>query len=196
MLDPRMAHSCGYWRRAATLAQAQENSSNWCAASCGSEPGMRVLDIGCGWGSFMGYAAGTPRRALHRRHRVGRQAAYAETTLRGSPAANSACRTTANCRRTRSAARSSAWSASACSNTSAGATTASSCACCARCLADDGLALLHTIGKRRRDTTIDPWIDKYVFPNGDLPSMGQIGDAIDDVLVAEGRASAPTTTAR
>jgi cyclopropane-fatty-acyl-phospholipid synthase len=54
-----------------------------------------------------------------------------------------------------------------------------------RCLADDGLALLHTIGKRRRDTAIDPWIDKYIFPNGDLPSMGQIGDAIDDVLVAE-----------
>ena len=54
-----------------------------------------------------------------------------------------------------------------------------------RCLEDDGLFLLHTIGKNKRHSTCDPWIDKYIFPNGDLPSIGQIGDAMDDLFVAE-----------
>lgn len=54
-----------------------------------------------------------------------------------------------------------------------------------RCLKPDGLMLLHTIGKNKRNSTTDPWIDKYIFPNGDLPSIGQIGDAMDGVFVAE-----------
>lgn len=55
----------------------------------------------------------------------------------------------------------------------------------ARCLVDDGLFLLHTIGKNKRSTHPDPWLDKYIFPNGDLPSVGQIGDAIDGLFVVE-----------
>jgi cyclopropane-fatty-acyl-phospholipid synthase len=54
-----------------------------------------------------------------------------------------------------------------------------------RCLRDDGLFLLHTIGKNQRRNTPDPWIDKYIFPNGDLPSIGQIGDAVDGLFVVE-----------
>lgn len=55
----------------------------------------------------------------------------------------------------------------------------------ARCLDDEGLLLLHTIGKNRRRDVPDRWIDKYIFPNGDLPSIGQIGDAADGLLVVE-----------
>jgi cyclopropane-fatty-acyl-phospholipid synthase len=54
-----------------------------------------------------------------------------------------------------------------------------------RCLAKDGLFLLHTIGKNERGAPSDPWIEKYIFPNGEVPSIGQIGDAIDGLLVAE-----------
>lgn len=54
-----------------------------------------------------------------------------------------------------------------------------------RCLKDDGLFLLHTIGKNKRAGTPDPWIDKYIFPNGDLPSLGQISDSLDGLFVAE-----------
>jgi cyclopropane-fatty-acyl-phospholipid synthase len=145
---------------------------------------MRVLDIGCGWGSFMGYAA-----EKHGVRCIGvtvskEQVAFAEERYAGLPLefrlqdyrelspdtlGGTVDRVVSigmfehvgrrNHRAFMRVVR--------------------------RCLADDGLALLHTIGKRRRDSTIDPWIDKYVFPNGDLPSMGQIGDAIDDVLVAE-----------
>ena len=54
-----------------------------------------------------------------------------------------------------------------------------------RALVPDGLALLHTIGKNTRRGVTDPWIDRYIFPNGELPSIGQIGDAVDDVFVVE-----------
>jgi len=54
-----------------------------------------------------------------------------------------------------------------------------------RCLRDDGLFLLHTIGKNRRYAGADPWINKYIFPNGELPSIGQIGDSVDNLFVVE-----------
>ncbi|MBW5466184.1 cyclopropane-fatty-acyl-phospholipid synthase, partial [Pseudomonas aeruginosa] len=39
--------------------------------------------------------------------------------------------------------------------------------------------------KNNRHSTPDRWIDKYIFPNGDLPSIGQIGDAVDGLFVVE-----------
>jgi cyclopropane-fatty-acyl-phospholipid synthase len=54
-----------------------------------------------------------------------------------------------------------------------------------RCLADDGVLLLHTIGKNERGGVTDPWIDKYIFPNAELPSIGHIGDATDGLFVTE-----------
>ena len=44
---------------------------------------------------------------------------------------------------------------------------------------DDGLFMLHTIGQHYTTDTIEPWIDKYIFPGGVIPSMAQIGKAID-----------------
>lgn len=54
-----------------------------------------------------------------------------------------------------------------------------------RCLTDDGIFLLHTIGKNERGNSSDPWIEKHIFPNGEVPSIGQIGDAIGGLFVAE-----------
>ena len=54
-----------------------------------------------------------------------------------------------------------------------------------RCLADEGLFLLHTIGKNERSGTSDPWIDKYIFPNGEIPAIGHIADAADGIFVTE-----------
>ena len=45
--------------------------------------------------------------------------------------------------------------------------------------------LLHSIGKNLRDSVPDRWIDRHVFPNGDLPSIGQVGDALDGLFVCE-----------
>jgi cyclopropane-fatty-acyl-phospholipid synthase len=54
-----------------------------------------------------------------------------------------------------------------------------------RCLADDGLFLLHTIGGNRSATSIDPWTHKYIFPNGLLPSVAQLGQATEGLFVME-----------
>ncbi len=54
-----------------------------------------------------------------------------------------------------------------------------------RCLKDNGLFLLHTIGSNTTSFSCDPWLDKYIFPNGMLPSIKQIGAAIEGLFVME-----------
>ncbi|MCZ6852812.1 MAG: class I SAM-dependent methyltransferase, partial [Gammaproteobacteria bacterium] len=57
MLGERMVYSCAYWRNAATLDEAQEHKLELVCRKLELKPGMKVLDIGCGWGSFAKYAA-------------------------------------------------------------------------------------------------------------------------------------------
>jgi cyclopropane-fatty-acyl-phospholipid synthase len=57
--------------------------------------------------------------------------------------------------------------------------------CARRALDRDGLFLLHTIWENQRHPTIDPWQDKYIFPNGDLPSIGEITTAVEGLFVVE-----------
>ena len=57
MLDSRMTYTCGYWRNAADLEQAQASKLDLVCRKIGLQPGDRVLDIGCGWGSFAEFAA-------------------------------------------------------------------------------------------------------------------------------------------
>jgi len=57
MLDKRMVYTCGYWKKAKTLDQAQEDKLDLVCKKMKLKPGMKVLDIGCGWGSFAKYAA-------------------------------------------------------------------------------------------------------------------------------------------
>ena len=54
-----------------------------------------------------------------------------------------------------------------------------------RCLKDYGLFLLHTIGNIKSAKSIDPWTHKYIFPNGMLPSVAQIGKAVENLFVIE-----------
>jgi cyclopropane-fatty-acyl-phospholipid synthase len=54
-----------------------------------------------------------------------------------------------------------------------------------RCLKEDGLFLLHTIGTNKTEETLDLWTEKYIFPNGMLPSIPKLGNAIENLFVME-----------
>jgi cyclopropane-fatty-acyl-phospholipid synthase len=54
-----------------------------------------------------------------------------------------------------------------------------------RCLAADGISLLHTITGNAPTSAIDPWVRRYVFPGAILPTLGQIASAAEGLFVLE-----------
>ncbi|MFW5906659.1 MAG: class I SAM-dependent methyltransferase, partial [Desulfobia sp.] len=57
MLDKRLMYSCGYWKDTASLEEAQKAKIDLIARKLDIKPGMKVLDIGCGWGGAARYIA-------------------------------------------------------------------------------------------------------------------------------------------
>lgn len=180
MLGKRRIYSCAYWKGTASLDQAQLAKLELSCRKLDLKPGMSLLDIGCGWGSLAQYAA-----EKHRVRVVGitvskSQFAYAKRHL---PAKNVEIRLQdyrdlppekfdrivsigmfehvgyKNYDRFMEVA--------------------------ADRLKDDGLFLLHTIGGNRSTTRIDPWVQRYIFPNAMLPSIAQIGAAAEQRFIME-----------
>jgi len=179
MLDSRMTYTCGYWANATNLEQAQEAKLDLVCRKLKLKPGMRVLDIGCGWGSFMAYAAEnygveavgvsiSKQQVAWAKHRYSHLPL--EFRLQDYREMDGQFDAIASIGMFEHVGR---------KNFRAYIQTAH------RCLRNDGLFLLHTIGKNVRRSAPDPWIDKYIFPNGDLPSIGQIGDALENLFVTE-----------
>ncbi|MFY2087845.1 cyclopropane fatty acyl phospholipid synthase [Achromobacter xylosoxidans] len=179
MLDPRMTYTCAYWDGANDLATAQEQKLDLICKKLDLRPGMRLLDIGCGWGSLMGFAAEhygvqcvgvtvSKEQAQWARH------AYAglplEFRLQDYRTINERFDRIASVGMFEHVGRKNLRTFMEVAH---------------RCLHVDGLFLLHTIGKNQTDTTPDPWIDKYIFPNGDLPSIAQVGSASEGLFVTE-----------
>jgi cyclopropane-fatty-acyl-phospholipid synthase len=54
-----------------------------------------------------------------------------------------------------------------------------------RCLKENGIAFIHTIGNNTSTTYANRWTNKYIFPNGMLPSIAQITQAMEDLFVME-----------
>ncbi|MFC5577743.1 cyclopropane fatty acyl phospholipid synthase [Lysobacter niabensis] len=179
MLGKRLVYSCGYWREARTLDQAQEAKLDLVCRKLGLQPGMRVLDIGCGWGEALKFAA--------ERYGVSgvgvtvsrEQAALAQQLCAGLPVDIRVQDYreldekfdrifsigmfehvgVKNYRRYFEVARA--------------------------CLPDDGLFLLHSIGNNISQHHTDPWIARYIFPNSMLPSAAQIARAVEELFVIE-----------
>lgn len=179
MLDPRMTYTCGYWKNAEDLAQAQEAKLDLICRKLGLKPGMRVLDIGCGWGSFMGYAAEHYGVECIGVTISQEQTAWAQQQYAGLPLSFRLQDYRTIDERFDRIVSIGMFEHVGRKNYRTFMQVAH------RCLKDEGLFLLHTIGKNRRRNTPDAWLDKYIFPNGDLPSIGQIGDALDGLFVTE-----------
>jgi cyclopropane-fatty-acyl-phospholipid synthase len=180
MLDKRMMYSCGYWATAETLDQAQLDKLDLIAAKLGLEPGMRVLDIGCGWGGAAKHFA-----AEYGCEVVGvtvsvEQAELARATVAGLPVE---IRVTDY--RTLDEQFDRVYSIGMFEHVGH-KNYRTYMEVVRRCLnAPDALHLLHTIGRLTSTTRIDPWIAKYIFPNSMLPSAALIARSHEKLLVLE-----------
>ncbi|HYR25261.1 MAG TPA: cyclopropane fatty acyl phospholipid synthase [Aquabacterium sp.] len=183
MLDSYMAYSCGYWAQADTLEAAQQAKLALICEKLQLKPGMRLLDIGCGWGSLMRYAA-----EHHGVQCVGltisrEQAAWGEARTQDLPVRFELVDYRAfnpqGSERFDRIASVGMFEHVGHKNYRAYFEMAH------RSLRSDGLMLLHTIGKNHHGTGVDPWIERYIFPNGAVPAVSELGAAAEVDFVIE-----------
>ncbi len=181
MLDRRLTYTCGYWREADCLDAAQEAKLDLVCRKLGLREGQRVLDIGCGWGSFAQFAAerygarvlgitiSKEQVALGRQRCAGLPVELRLQDYRELDEPEGFDHIVSlgmfehvgykNYRTFMEIAH--------------------------RLLKDDGLLLLHTIGGNWSVHDTDPWMKTYIFPNSMLPSIKQIAGAIERLFVME-----------
>jgi cyclopropane-fatty-acyl-phospholipid synthase len=178
--DKRLTGSCAYWKGAVTLDQAQENKLDLICRKVGLRPGHTVFDIGCGWGSFIGFAAEKYGAQCTGVTVSREQVAYVKARYAESPVEPLLM----DYRAYRGPKVDRVISVGMFEHVgSKNYRTYFECA--RRQLKDDGIFLLHTIWENERHPVIDAWQDKYIFPNGDLPSLGEITSAVEGLFVVE-----------
>lgn len=181
MLDRHMCYSCGYWKGAADLEQAQANKLDLLCRKLALQPGEHVLDIGCGWGSFAYYAASHYGVRVTGVTVSRQQQALAQERCRHLPV-------DIRLQDYREIEGQFDKIVSIGMFEHVGPKNYPAYfAVAQRALKRGGLFALHTIGNDRTLGATDPWIERYIFPNGKIPSMAEISSAceahflIDDV---------------
>jgi len=179
MLDKRMVYTCGYWKDATDLDSAQEAKLDLVCKKIGLKAGDRVLDIGCGWGSFAKFAAEKYGASVvgitvsREQLALGKKACesldvelryqdYRDVNEKFDHIVSLGMFEHVGYKNYRSYME-----------------------VAERCLKDDGLFLLHTIGTTQSVMSTDPWIEKYIFPNSMLPSLAQITKSVEKLFVVE-----------
>ena len=179
MLDPHMIYSCGYWEAAKDLAEAQEHKLKMICEKLDLRPGERLLEIGCGWGGLAAYAArhynvevlGITISQEQQRLAQSRCAGlpvqielmdYRELNGQFDKIVSVGMFEHVGDRNYRGYFKQAY-----------------------QLLKDDGLFLLHSIGSNITTHATDPWINKYIFPNGKIPSPIEIAKNIDQLFLIE-----------
>ncbi len=179
MLDKNMVYTCGYWKDVDNLDDAQIAKYDLACKKIGLKKGDRVLDIGCGWGSFAKFVAKRYGAEVvgitisKEQVRLGKETCAGlpvEIRLQDYRDVNETFDHIVsfgmfehvgykNYREYMEVVH--------------------------RCLNEDGFFLLHTIGGNRSVYGTDPWIEKYIFKNSMLPSATQISKSIENLFVME-----------
>lgn len=179
MLDKRMNYSCAYWKGASDLDEAQESKLDLICKKLHLQPGMKILDIGCGWGSFCKYAA-EKYQALVTGITISKQQLqlakqlckglsvelllqdYRDVTGSFDRVVSVGQMEHVGYKNYRDYFR-----------------------IVQRCLKENGLFLLHTIGNNVSASYGDPWTVKYIFPNGMTPSIKQLSTSFEGIFQME-----------
>jgi cyclopropane-fatty-acyl-phospholipid synthase len=179
MLGKRLVYSCGYWAQATNLDDAQVAKLDLICRKLRLKSGQRVLDIGCGWGEALKYAAenygveGVGITVSQEQAEFGRELCAGlpvDIRLQDYRELDEPFDAIfsvgmfehvgpLNYRTYFETAR--------------------------RCLREDGLFLLHTIGHNGTPSRPDPWIEKYIFPNSVIPASSQVTEALQGLFVME-----------
>lgn len=184
MLDPLMIYSCGYWKNANNLEEAQINKCDLIARKLYLKPGMRVLDIGCGFGSLskflhdnygvkvVGITNSEEQYGYAIKNRGNRNIKYILDDYRNIGKYNKGKLYdrivsvgmfehvgTDNYKKFFEIAD--------------------------KNLKLDGIFLLHTIGGNKETKRGDRWMTKYIFPNSVLPTLKQIIETSRDKFIIE-----------
>jgi cyclopropane-fatty-acyl-phospholipid synthase len=179
MLDPRMIYTCGYWENMHSLDAAQEAKLDLVARKIGLKRGMRVLDIGCGWGGAAQFMAECYQAPVTGVTVSRNQQLTAQKRCAGLPVD-----ILLQDYRSMSGNFDAIYSLGMFEHV--GVRNYRTYLKKAReLLRPDGLFLLHTIGSNRSSVATDPWIEKYIFPNGQIPSLAQIAAAAEGLWVIE-----------
>jgi cyclopropane-fatty-acyl-phospholipid synthase len=179
MLDSSMSYSCGYWAEADDLEQAQFNKLDLICRKLELQPGEKLLDIGCGWGGM----------AKHAAEHYGVEVTGVTVSREQQKLALERCKglpveielkdyrdLTGHFDKVVSVGM---FEHVGPKNYATYFDTA------LRLMKDDGLFLLHTIGDYTTCHGTDAWIEKYIFPNGKLPSARQLAAAVEDRFLIE-----------
>lgn len=179
MLDKRLLYSCAYWENAADLESAQEAKLDLICQKINLQPGMTVLDMGCGWGSFARFAA----------EKYGAEVTGVTVSKNQVELANERCKGLPVDIRLEDYRNVSGQFDRVISigflEHVGHKNYATYMENCWNNLKDDGISFVQTIGGNVSVSNGHPWIIKYIFPNGMLPSIAQIGKAMEGLFVME-----------
>ena len=182
MLDQQMQYTCAYWKDAKTLDQAQESKLHLICRKLGLGPGMTVLELGGGFGGLVRFAAQEYGCEVVSYNISQRQVDFGRQWCQGLPVRfeQKDYREAAGERLPFDRVVSIGLCEHIGHRNYGGFLKLAH-----RCLKDEGLFLLHTIGGNASWTATDAWINKYIFPNGMIPSATQLGRAMEGLWVVE-----------
>jgi cyclopropane-fatty-acyl-phospholipid synthase len=183
-LDPHMQYSCASWKDAVTLEQAQAKKMELIAEKLQLRPGLRVLDIGCGWGGLGRYFIKEYGVTV-----TGVNISSEQVNWCRSKAAEEGLSDSFDIREMSYRDIRGTWDRIVCVGMIEHVGPKNYpefFKICGHSLASNGLLLLQTIGSNTsREVLNDRWITTYIFPNGTLPSISQIARAVEKRLVIE-----------
>jgi cyclopropane-fatty-acyl-phospholipid synthase len=182
MLGNRMQYTCAYWKGASTLEEAQESKLHLICRKIQLLPGMRVLELGGGFGGLAHFMAKEYGCQVVSYNISKEQVAYGRGLCKGLPVRFEQKDYRESTSETESFDR--VVAVGLCEHIGYKNYRKFLEIAQAR-LKDCGLFLLHTIGSNESVTSTDAWVDKYIFPNGMIPSIAQLSKAMENLWVVE-----------